>query len=553
MNRSTVTDALTITWKQLGQTGPESALPVALPDLYEASIAELQDGLTKGHFTSVDLAKAYLARIDEVNNKGPALHAVIETNPNILRQAAALDAERAQGSRGPLHGIPILLKDNIATDHSEGMETTAGSLALIGAIPPRAAHVVSRLQSAGALLLGKANLSEWANFRGTVPQGFSARGGQTTCPYLPLASPSGSSGGSAVASAIGLAAATLGSETDGSIVSPGSRNNIVGLKPTVGWASRAGVIPIARAQDTVGPMARCVADVAVLMGAIAGRDERDEATLLQPEEVPDFVGLLAEDGLRGVRLGVPRSLVAGDEYMVAAFEEAVEVVKRLGAVVIDPAEFPDPEAMRNAKEKEMLVLYTEFKVGVEEYIAELTSVPTGVKTLADLIQFNIDHADKELAPPHYTSQSRFLTCQETSPDAAYLTALSESQELGRRRGIDAVLEEYGLDAILLPTDGKSSPGCATSTPAAIAGYPIVTVPLGFQPDSRVADAATPIIKDGPGLPFGLAFVGTAWSDAQLLRYAYAFEQATRTRRRRRAYDAAVPKTQLADVMGRAGV
>ncbi|KAI0260061.1 amidase signature enzyme [Gloeopeniophorella convolvens] len=515
-----------------------------LPDLYEASIAELQDGLEKGHFTSVDLVKAYFARIDEVNLQGPTLRAVIETNPSALKQAADLDLERKlKGPRGPLHGIPILLKDNIATRASDGMNTTAGSFALLGSIPPRDATVAAKLRAAGAILLGKANLSEWAHFRGNVPSGFSGRGGQASSPYFPLADPSGSSSGSGIGSAIGLTAAALGSETDGSIISPSSRQNLVGIKPTVGLTSRAGVIPISVHQDTVGPMARSVADAATILTVIAGRDLLDNFTLAAPAHVPDFTKALNANALKGVRLGVPRLFLSGDPNIDGAFNASLLTLKKLGATIIDPAEFPDVEEML-ASNNETLVLDADFKVDVQNYIEGLLKVPTGVKTLADLIAFNTAHASEELIPPFWTDQSEFIRAENTTQNAAFFAALAADRDLGQTRGIDATLAKFKLDAIIIPTDGF------TSTPAAIAGYPVVTVPLGFQPDNVTATPARPTISNAPGLPFGLSFMGTAFSEFKLVGLAFAYEQATHTRLKRLAFPAAIPKTQLADVIGK---
>ncbi|KAI9437995.1 amidase signature enzyme [Lactarius indigo] len=516
---------------------------VQLPDLYEASIAELQHGLENGQFTSVDLVKAYFARIEEVNLQGPTLRAVIELNPSALEQAAKLDHERRTlGPRGPLHGIPILLKDNIATRASDGMNTTAGSFALLGSIPPRDATVAAKLRAAGAVLLGKANLSEWANFRGNVPSGFSGRGGQATSPYFPLADPSGSSSGSGIASAIGLAAAALGSETDGSIISPSSRQNLVGIKPTVGLTSRAGVIPISENQDTVGPMARSVADAAIILTTIAGRDLLDNFTLAAPARVPDFSKALRKDALKGVRLGVPRLFLSGDPNIDNAFDASLLTLAKLGATIVDPAEFPDANELL-ASNDETIVLNTDFKVvDVEKYISGLIKVPTGVKTLADLIAFNIAHASQELIPPFWKDQSQFIAAENTTRDAAYFAALAADHDLGRTRGIDATLAKFKLDAIILPTDGFAS------RPAAVAGYPVVTVPLGFQPDTVVATPARPTINRAPGLPFGLSFVGTAFSEFKLVGYAFAYEQATHTRLKRLAFPEAIPKTQLVDVM-----
>ncbi|KAI0062507.1 amidase signature enzyme [Artomyces pyxidatus] len=465
-------------------------------------------------------------------------------NPSALKDAAALDLERkTSGPRGPLHGIPILLKDNIATRASDGMNTTAGSFALLGSIPPRDATVAAKLRAAGAILLGKANLSEWAHFRGNIPSGFSGRGGQATNPYIPLGDPSGSSSGSGIGTAIGLTAAALGSETDGSIISPSSANNLVGIKPTVGLTSRAGVIPISVHQDTVGPMARSVADAATVLTIIAGRDPLDNFTLAQPREVPDFTKALVPNGLKGVRLGVPRLFQSSDPNIMAAFNASIEIIRGLGATVIDPAEFPDAEELL-ASNNETLVLNTDFKVDVKNYISGLLKVPTGVTDLADLIAFNIAHANEELIPPFYADQSQFLAAENTTVDAAYFTALAADKDLGQTRGIDGTLKKFNLDAILIPTDGF------TSTPAAVAGYPVVTVPLGFQPDNVTATPADPVIENGPGFPFGISFMGTAFSEFSLITYAFAYEQATHTRLKRLAFPAAIPKTQLADVIGK---
>ncbi|EKM57234.1 uncharacterized protein PHACADRAFT_254888 [Phanerochaete carnosa HHB-10118-sp] len=519
-----------------------AANAVAFPDLYEASIAELQDGLEKGLFTSEDLVKAYFTRIEEVNLQGPALRAVIETNPSALAQARELDLERkAKGPRGALHGIPILLKDNIATLHSDGMNTTAGSLALLGSVVPRDAGVAARLRAAGAILLGKASLSEWANYRGHVPNGFSGRGGQASSPYVPLGDPSGSSSGSAIGAAIGLCAAALGTETDGSIISPSEINNVVGVKPTVGLTSRAGVIPISEHQDTVGPMARSVADAATVLSVIAGRDPHDNFTLAQPPVVPDYTKALDKNALKGARIGVVRQFVDGNENVLAALDASVELMTRMGATMVDPADFSN-YAIDEAKENEMIVLDTEFKVGVERYISELVHVPTGVKTLADLIAFNTAHANEELAPPFWTDQSRFIGSGNTTVDQAYLDALAACKDVGQTRGIDATLKMLDLDALILPTKGAARP-------AAIAGYPIITVPLGFEPPDTPLAPADPVRYTGPNKPFGLSFMGTAFSEFKLISFAFAYEQATSTRLKQLAFPEAIPKTQLADIVG----
>ncbi|KAH9925030.1 amidase signature enzyme [Epithele typhae] len=514
------------------------------PDLYEASITELQDGMEKGLFTSVDLVKAYFARIDEVNLKGPVLRTVIEMNPSALQQAADLDLERkTKGARGPLHGIPILLKDNIATMASEGMNTTAGSFALLGSIVPRDAHVAAKLRAAGAILLGKANLSEWANFRGNVPSGFSGRGGQASSPYVPLGDPCGSSSGSGIGGAIGLAAATLGSETDGSIVCPSNFNNLVGIKPTVGLTSRAGVIPISEHQDTVGPMCRSVTDAAMVLSVIAGRDPRDNFTLAQPPIVPDYTKALDKNALKGARLGVLRQFLANvDPVIVAAFNSSLVTMKKLGATIVDPVDFPSFEELQ-ASNNETIVLNVDFKVDVNSYIAELVEVPTGVENLAGLIQFNTDHANEELIPPFWDDQSQFITSESTTVNQTFFDALAADRDLGATRGIDAALAAHRLDALILPTD-------VSSTPAAIVGYPIVTVPLGFFPPDTPLAPAEPTREGGPNRPFGLSFLGTAFSEFGLVGMAFAYEQATHTRLAVRAFPAAVPKTQLVDVVGR---
>ncbi|KAI0704182.1 amidase signature enzyme [Cerioporus squamosus] len=523
---------------------PLPALERSFPDLYEASISELQVGLQNGDFSSVDLVEGYFARIEEVNTQGPALRAVIETNPTALQQAAELDNERrASGLRGPLHGIPILLKDNIATLHSEGMNTTAGSYALLHSVVLRDAHVAAKLRNAGAILLGKASMSEWANARGNVPSGFSARIGQGSSPYVPLGNPCGSSSGSGVATAIGLAAASLGTETDGSIVCPSSYNNLVGVKPTVGLTSRDGVIPISEHQDTIGPMTRSVADAAIILSAIAGPDQRDNYTLVQPPLVPDYTKALNASALRGVRLGVPRKFFNYrfnlDEPIVAAFNSSLDTIRELGATIVDPTDFVNHDELV-VSTNESIVANTDLKLGLNKYISQLVDVPTGVKDLAGLIAFNEAHADLELVQPYWTSQSTFITSQSSSADQAYYDAIVANRELGKY-GIDATLHKYGLDALLMPAH-------VSYMPAAIAGYPLVTVPLGFLPPDTPLAPAEPTRKSGPNQPFGLAFMGTAWTEFELISYAYAYEQATHTRLKVRAFPEAVPTTQLADVV-----
>ncbi|OCH91006.1 amidase signature enzyme [Obba rivulosa] len=523
----------------------------ALPDLYEASVAELQAGLDAGQFTSVDLVKAYFARIEEVNLQGPMLRAVIETNPSALTQAAALDQERKiSGKRSALHGIPVLLKDNIATIASEGMNTTAGSFSLLKSIVPEDAGVVKRLRAAGAIILGKANLSEFAHFRGNLASGWSGRGGQCTNAYFPHADPCGSSSGSGVAASIGLAAVTLGTETDGSITCPTDHNNLAGIKPTVGLTSRAGVVPISEHQDTVGPLVRSMADAATVLSIIAGVDPNDNFTLAQPSPVPDFTKALNKDALKGKRIGVPRAvflndtITGNDPSINQAFEQALDTIRSLGATVVDPADLPSAEQILSSN-NENLVLDVDFKIQLNAYYAALLANPSGVRTLAELIQFNNDNPTLE-EPPRFEDQSELIESESTNGmNSTYFQALATDKELGGTNGIDAALQQNNLDALILPAAGL------TTVPAAIAGYPIVTVPLGFYPDNVTVGLAGPeTIYPAPGVPFGLSFLGTAFSEFDLIGFAFAYEQKTQTRLARRAFAEAIPKTQLIDVIGK---
>ncbi|KAJ4471105.1 amidase signature enzyme [Lentinula edodes] len=512
-----------------------------LPDLYEAGIVELQAGLDAGRFTSVDLATAYLARIDEVNVQGAELRAVLEVSPVALEVAAKLDEERrTSGKRTMLHGIPVLLKDNIATLSSEGLNTTAGSHALLGSIVSDDAGVVKRLRQAGAIILGKVNMSELAYFRGSIPSGWSGRGGQCKSAYHPIGSPSGSSSGSGVAASVGLATVTVGTETDGSIASPSSNNNVVGIKPTVGLTSRAGVLPITAAQDTVGPMTRSVEDAAIVLSIIAGEDPNDRRTLSQPRPVPDYLKALDANALHGKRIGVPRSSMPSSpadalpQSMCSVFDDSLRIMESLGATIVDPANLPSAKEIKGL---DHLVLYVDFKIELNEYLSALEEVPTGVRTLADLIQFNIDHAELEL-PEGYSDQGELIKSQATNGrDEIYGKALARNLELGATRGIDAVLKEYNLDALVLPAKD-------THTPAAIAGYPTVTVPLGFFPEDEPMKYDGPVVYPAPGMPFGLTFIGTAFDEYALIGMAYAFEQKTKVRTSRRAIAEAIPKTQL---------
>ncbi|MBE3589868.1 MAG: amidase [Firmicutes bacterium] len=477
--------------------------------------------MSAGEITARELTEFFLARIEAIDRSGPQLRSVIETNPDALQIAARLDEERrARGPRGPLHGIPILVKDNI--DTGDRMLTTAGSLALVGDPAPRDATVIARLRAAGVVILGKTNLSEWANFRSSYSySGWSARGGRTRNPYVLDRNPSGSSSGSAVAVAAGLAPAALGTETDGSIVSPSNNNGVVGVKPTVGLTSRAGVVPIAHSQDTVGPHARTVADAALVLGALTGPDDRDPATLRsEARHHADYTAFLDPDGLRGARIGVARKGFWGySEKADRVIEAAIEAMRRAGAEIVDPADLPTIDELRR-DDSEFTVLLYEFKHDLEAYLATRTGVP--VRTLADVIAFNEAHADVELKD---FGQDIFLKAQAvgTLDDERYRQALERSRRLAGPDGIDAVMERYRLDALVAPTGGPAwvtdivngnRYGGGSSSPAARAGYPLVTVPAGFVGE----------------LPVNITFMGRAWSEPVLIRLAYAFEQLTQARR-----------------------
>jgi amidase len=519
-----------------------TATPAAAGDfeLEEATIAGLQEDLAAGRQTSRGLVEAYLARIAALDRRGPELRALLEINPEALVIAGALDAERkAKGARGPLHGIPILIKDNIAT--LDGMTTTAGSLALAGSAPAKDAWVVRRLREAGAVLLGKTNLSEWANFRSNrSSSGWSGRGGQCRNPYGLDRSPSGSSSGSAAAAAANLCVAAVGTETNGSIVSPAGHCGLVGIKPTVGLLSRSGIVPIAHSQDTPGPMTRTVADAAALLSAMAGFDPDDPVTSASRGHAVDYTRFLRADGLKGARIGVARKPYFERNAAAPVIEEAIAEMRRQGAVIVDPA---DIATAGKFGETELEVLLYEFKADLNAYLATLTPAPPAhrspgaagaagegggrlegapVHSLAELIAFNERH--KTLEMPFF-GQELLVRAQAKGPltAAAYRKALAKNRLMARRQGIDATLAKHRLDAIVAPTGGPSwlidlvngdAPSGGSSTPAAVAGYPSITVPAGYV----------------FGLPVGISFIGPAWAEPTLLRLAYAFEQATRHRR-----------------------
>jgi len=512
-----------------GAPSPTTPAPAAVegPDWQEpafehaeATVADLASAQAVGRLTARALTEAYLARIEAVDRSGPRLKSVIELNPDALAIAAALDAERtASGPRGPLHGIPVLIKDNI--DTADRMRTSAGSLALQGSIAPRDAFVVERLRAAGAVILGKTNLSEWANFRSTrSTSGWSGRGGQTRNPYALDRNPCGSSSGSGAAAAANLCAVAVGTETDGSIICPSNACGLVGIKPTVGLVSRAGIIPISATQDTAGPMARTVADAAALLGALAGVDARDPATAAsQGHGQADYTTFLDRDALKGARLGVVRKMFGDNPHVIRELEAALAAMQRLGAELVDPVEMPTQGTF---DEDEYTVLLYEFKAGLNAYFA--TRGPDApVKTLADLIAFNEQNQEREMP---FFGQEILVLAEAKGPlsSSEYLEALQRCRRLSTVEGIDAVMDLHRLDALVAPSGGPAFPidlvngdhytGVGSSTFAAVSGYPHVTVPAG-----QVF-----------GLPVGLSFFGRAWSESRLIALAYAFEQATQQRR-----------------------
>jgi len=495
-------------------TGENASFPFA-----EATIEQLQARMQAGELTAHALTSAYLARIAAIDHDGPQLRSVIETNPDALAIATRLDAERAAGKvRGPLHGIPVLIKDNIAT--ADRMETTAGSLALVGARPPRDAALVTRLREAGAVILGKTNLSEWANLRDERSvSGWSARGGQTRHPYALDRNPSGSSSGSGVAVSANLCVVAVGTETDGSIICPSSANGIVGVKPTVGLISRAGIIPISVSQDTAGPMARTVRDAAILLGILAGEDAADAATAARPVgSGTDFAAGLGQPVLRGARVGVVRGAFGFPPKVDPVLASALETLRAAGAELIEVGTMP---AISDVWEPEFEVLLYEFKDGLNAYLATLGE-HARVKSLADIIAFNEAHRTQELS---LFGQSLLVKAEAKGPltDAAYLEARATCLRLMRTEGLDALFETHRLDTIVTissgpawltdPVNGDAYTGAST-TAAAVAGYPSVTVPAG-----AIA-----------GLPVGLSFTGRAWSDARQLELAADFEAHANARR-----------------------
>jgi amidase len=489
-------------------------------ELHEATVDGLQEAMRTGRLTARRITELYLARIQALNTRGPELRGIIEINPDALAIADQLDAERKAGTvRGPLHGIPIALKDNI--DTHDRMTTTAGSLALEGSIPPQDSFVAQKLREAGAVLLAKANMSEWAYWRGLkATSGWSARGGQCRNPYALDRNPCGSSSGSGTSASANLVALTIGTETGGSIMCPASINGVVGIKPTVGLWSRSGIIPISHSQDSAGPMARTVRDAAIALGVACGVDARDGSTAASAAKFhPDYTAFLDPAGLKGARLGIARSFSGFDDRVWKVFDEAVAALKAAGAEVIDPANLP-----QNAdvfQQLPTIVLNYEFKANINKYFQSL-GANAPVKSLTELIAFNEAHRDREMP---FFGQERLIISEATSSlDAEeYRQALTTIQRATRADGIDALMDRHRLDAIVAPTMGPAWPtdhvlgdrldGGSSAGPAAIAGYPDISVPMGVV----------------AGLPVGISFFGRAWSEPTLLKIAYAYEQATRAR------------------------
>ncbi len=491
-------------------------------ELHEATVAELQEGMESGQLTARAITEMYLARIEALDRQGPELRSIIETNPEAFSIADQLDAERqSSGPRGPLHGVPVAIKDNI--DTHDQMTTTAGSLALEGSIPPQDSFVAQKLREAGAIILAKANMSEWAYWRGfKASSGWSGRGGQCRNAYALDRNPCGSSSGSGVAASANLVALTIGTETGGSIMCPSSINGLVGIKPTVGLWSRSGIIPISHSQDTAGPMTRTLRDGAVLLGAITGVDPRDEATAASEGNAhTDYTQFLDSDGLRGARIGVARNFPGFDERVLAVFDQAVEDLKAAGAEVVDPANIPSMDNAHWYSELPTRVLNYEFKANINKYFESLgPNAP--VKSLTELIAFNNENRDREMP---FFGQERLIASEEAGPltDPAYLEALSTVQRQARTEGIDSLVNEHNLDAIVAPTRdpawltdhimGDRLQGGSSAGVAAIAGYPDISIPMGFV----------------SGLPVGISFFGARWSEPTLLKVAYGYEQATNRR------------------------
>jgi len=493
--------------------------PAPAFELEEVTIAELQDGLKSGKYTARSLTEEYLARIDALDRHGPSVNSVIEVNPDALDIAEKLDRERKEkGSHGPMHGIPILIKDNI--DTADRMSTTAGSLALVGAKPREDAFIVQRLRAAGAVILGKTNLSEWANFRSThSTSGWSGRGGLTKNPYALDRNPCGSSSGSGAAASANFCAAAIGTETDGSIVCPSSSNGLAGIKPTVGLTSRSGIIPISHSQDGAGPMARTVADAAALLGAMTGVDAEDSASAnSEGRSLADYTRFLDPGGLRGMRIGVVRKHFGFSDEVDQLLEAAIKVMSQQGATMVDPVVI---ETHGKFDDSEFLAFQYEFKADLNAYLARL-GPGAPVHTLKEIIEFNEKNREKEMP---YFGQDILLKAEAKGPltEKEYLDAVEKNHKLARTEGIDATMDKSKLDALIGPTGGPAwltdlitgdHFGGGSSSAAAVAGYPSISVPAGYI----------------HGLPIGISFFGRAWSEPTLIKIAFAYEQATKHRK-----------------------
>jgi amidase len=508
--------------RDLTERTPNAATPLPAEvkpfELEEVTIPQLQDGMKSGKYTAQSLVEKYLARIDEIDKRGPAVNAIIELNPDALSIAKALDQERnAKGARGPLHGIPVLIKDNI--DTADRMMTTAGSLALVGSKPPKDSFVAQRLRAAGAVILGKTNLSEWANIRSSHSvSGWSGRGGLTKNPYALDRNACGSSSGTGAGISANLAVVGIGTETDGSIVCPSSSNGLAGIKPTVGLVSRGGIIPISHSQDGAGPMCRTVRDAAILLGALTGVDPDDSATAASAgKSQTDYAQYCDPHGLKGARIGVARKYFGFNDAVDALMEQSLNVMKTQGATLVDPA---DIATLGKFDDTELLVFMYELKADLNAYLARL-GPGAPVRTLQDIIDFNDRNRQKEMP---YFGQDLFVKAQSKGPlsEKEYLEAVEKNHQLARTEGIDALMDKYHLDAIVAPTGGPAwltdlvngdhSAG-GSSNAAAVAGYPNVNVTAGFL----------------SGLPVGISFFGRAWSEPTLVKMAYSFEQAIKAR------------------------
>jgi amidase len=487
-------------------------------ELDEIAISDLQDGMKSGKFTARSLVEKYSARIEVIDKSGPAINSIIELNPEALSIADSLDQERkAKGPRGPMHGVPVLIKDNI--DTADKMMTTAGSLALLGSKPAQDSYVAQKLRSAGAVILGKTNLSEWANIRSShSTSGWSGRGGLTKNPYALDRNPCGSSSGTGAGISANLCAVGIGTETDGSIVCPSSSNGLAGIKPTVGLVSRSGIIPISHSQDGAGPMCRTVHDAAILLGALTGVDPADPATVASAgKSFTDYAQFCDPNGLKGARIGVARKYFGFSDTVDALMEQSLDAIKKQGATLVDPA---DIETLGKFDESELLVFMYELKADLNAYLARLgPNAP--VHTLKDIIEFNDGNRQKEMP---YFGQDLFLKAEAKGPltEKAYLDALDKNHQLARTEGIDATMDKYHLDAIVAPTGGPAwltdlvngdHAAGGSSNAAAVAGYPNINVTAGFI----------------SGLPVGISFFGRAWSEPALIRLGFAFEQTTKAR------------------------